>query len=167
MSAIDRQREQLLRQIGPVVQTLGYELDDVAVTRVGRRSLVRVTVDSDHGIDLDGIADVSRAVSTELDTNDPFGTPFVLEVSSPGIDRPLTEPRHWRRNRGRLVATSLDGADVTARIGAVDDAGVTLLLPVGERVTSWSELGAGRVQVEFGRPSGRANDDRPIDEEGE
>jgi ribosome maturation factor RimP len=90
----------------------------------------------------------------------------VLEVTSPGVDRPLSEPRHWRRNLGRLVAVPVgpSGAaeQVTGRIAAVDDAGVTLAVeargkpgakkrPPAERQVPWAELGAGRVQVEFGR----------------
>jgi ribosome maturation factor RimP len=155
MSATDRQRLQLEQQIGPVVQNLGYELDEIAVSRVGRRSLVRLTVDSDAGIDLDAIADVSRAVSAELDAKDPFDTPFVLEVSSPGIDRPLTLPRHWRRNVGRLVQAAVGEDLLTGRIRAVTDEGVDLSVGEGagaaRRRVRWDDLGPGRVQVEFGR----------------
>ena len=152
MSATDRHRSQLEQQIGPLVQTLGYELDEVAVTRVGRRSLVRVTVDAEDGVDLDAISDISRVVSAELDANDPFGTPFVLEVSSPGIDRPLTLPRHWRRNIGRLIRTEVADTAVTGRINAVDDDGVVLILDGGEQTTvGWTDLGAGRIQIEFAR----------------
>ena len=161
--------------IGPVVEGAGYDLEELVVTPAGRRSVVRVVVDRDAGVSLDDIAEVSRAVSDVLDSNDDgMGrTPYVLEVSSPGVDRPLSEPRHWRRNTGRLVAVAVGPAgateQVTGRITAVDDAGVTLAVEAQgkpgakkraptPRAVPWTELGDGRVQVEFAR-SGPAADD--------
>ena len=81
------------------------DLESVRVSVAGRRRLLRVVVDSDHGVSLDDAADVSRDVSAALlDATDVIGdVPYTLEVSSPGVDRPLTEPRHWRRAAGRLV----------------------------------------------------------------
>jgi ribosome maturation factor RimP len=160
--------------IEPVVEAAGYDLEDLVVTPAGRRSVVRVVVDRDNGVTLDDIAEVSRAVSDVLDRNDEgMGrTPYVLEVTSPGVDRPLTEPRHWRRNVGRLVAVAVGPAgsahEVTGRVTAVEDTGVTLAVeaagkpgakkrPPTPRQVPWAELGAGRVQVEFGRP-GAADD---------
>src|SRR5437763_10645803 len=92
--------------IAPVVDGVGYDLEELVVTPAGRRSVVRVVIDRDEGVTLDDIAEVSRAVSAALDENDgELGrAPYVLEVTSPGVDRPLTEARHWRRNVGRLVA---------------------------------------------------------------
>jgi ribosome maturation factor RimP len=154
--------------IEPVVGAAGYDLEELVVTPAGRRSVVRVVVDRDTGVTLDDIAEVSRAVSAVLDEKDgDLGrAPYVLEVTSPGVDRPLTEPRHWRRNIGRLVLVPVGPAgsaeQVTARISAVDDAGVTLAVeapakpgakkrPPTLRQVPWPELGSGRVQVEFGR----------------
>jgi ribosome maturation factor RimP len=163
--------------VEPVVVAAGYDLEELVVTPAGRRSVVRVVVDRDQGVTLDDIAEVSRAVSEVLDAHDDgMGrTPYVLEVTSPGVDRPLTEPRHWRRNVGRLVAVKVgpSGAadEVTGRVVAVDDAGVTLAVeakgkpgakkrPPTPRDVPWGQLGAGRVQVEFGRPpAGEAEDD--------
>jgi ribosome maturation factor RimP len=163
--------------IEPVVGSAGYDLEELVVTPAGRRSIVRVVVDRDEGVTLDDIADVSRAVSEVLDQNDEgMGrTPYVLEVSSPGVDRPLTEHRHWRRNTGRLVAVAVGPAgsadQVVGRVTAVDDRGVTLAVeakgkpgakkrPPTPRQVPWAELGAGRVQVEFGRPGpGDGEDD--------
>src|SRR5438045_2246604 len=147
-------REHLLDLLGPVVAGAGYELDDVAVTAAGRRSLIRVTVDADGGIDLDAVAVVSRLVSDALDAdaNRPdspraLANSYVLEVSSPGIDRPLTEARHWRRATGRLVRVDIAGKQVTGRVGSVDDSGVTLDVDGTERRVSFVELGRGKVQV--------------------
>jgi ribosome maturation factor RimP len=163
--------------IEPVVGSAGYDLEELVVTPAGRRSIVRVVVDRDEGVTLDDIADVSRAVSEVLDQNDEgMGrTPYVLEVSSPGVDRPLTEPRHWRRNTGRLVTVAVGPAgsadEVTGRVTAVDGSGVTLAVeakgkpgakkrPPTPRQVPWAELGAGRVQVEFGRPGPADDPDR-------
>jgi ribosome maturation factor RimP len=153
--------------ISPVVDGAGYDLEELVVTPAGRRSVVRVVVDRDEGVTLDDIAEVSRAVSEVLDANDDgMGRPYVLEVTSPGVDRPLSEHRHWRRNVGRLVTVAVgppgSADEVTGRITAADDAGVTLAVeakgkpgakkrPPTPRQVPWAQLGAGRVQVEFGR----------------
>src|SRR3954465_13513684 len=115
-------REHLLDLLGPVVAGAGYDLEDVAVPAAGRRSLVRVTVDADGGIDLDAVAVVSRLISDPLDADasNP-GSPralsgaYVPGASSPGVDRPLTEPRHWRRAAGRLVTAVAAGQPLPGR----------------------------------------------------
>lgn len=166
--------------IGPVVAEAGYDLEELVVTPAGRRSVVRVVVDRDAGVTLDDIAEVSRAVSDVLDSNDDgMGrTPYVLEVTSPGVDRPLSEPRHWRRNTGRLVTVTVGPAgareEITGRVTAITDTGVELAVeakgkpgakkrPPTPRHVDWGQLGAGRVQVEFGRaddvPAGPSEDD--------
>jgi ribosome maturation factor RimP len=160
-------RDRLLETLRPVVESAGYELEDVTVTSAGRRSLVRVSVDTDGpggGIDLDGVAVVSRAVSEALDADDAaFAGPYVLEVSSPGVDRPLTEPRHWRRATGRLVQVPVGERTVTGRVREVTDHGVVLDVDGTERDCNWAELGRGKVQVEFNRPNG---DDASSDDAG-
>ena len=91
----------LREQLEPVVAALGYDLEDVTAQRAGSRQLLRVVVDGDGGISLDDIAEVSQAVSAALDESDPMGeAPYDLEVTSPGVSRPLTLPRHWRRAAG-------------------------------------------------------------------
>lgn len=138
--------------IGPVVAAAGMDLESVRMTVAGKRRLLRVIVDSDHGVSLDDAADVSRDVSAALDASDALGeVPYTLEVSSPGVDRPLTEPRHWRRARGRMVRVKVTGeGSVEGRVLAADADGVTLGLPGGERRLPYPALGAGSVQVEFG-----------------
>src|SRR5512140_3660000 len=139
-------REHLLQLLEPIVAGAGYDLEDVTVTSAGRRSLVRVTVDADGGIDLDAVAVVSRLVSDALDADAErpsspraLAGAYVLEVSSPGVDRPLTEPRHWRRAAGRLVKVDVEGTSVTGRIAGVDDAGVILDLDGGTRAVAWAD----------------------------
>jgi len=139
--------------IGPVVTAAGMDLETVRLTVAGRRRLLRITVDSDHGVSLDDAADVSREISALLDANSALGdVPYTLEVSSPGVDRPLTQPRHWRRARGRLVRVKVTGeGSLEGRVLAADADGVTLDLASGERRFPYADMGAGSVQVEFGR----------------
>jgi len=148
-----------------VVEETGLDLEDVAVTRVGHRAEVRVLVDKDGGVSLDDVAVVSLAISTVLDlpaADAILGEqPYVLEVSSPGVDRPLVDPRQWRRATGRLVRVRLAaGIEITGRIVTVDADGVRLAVvgpkpgaPSREQAYGFDELGPGRVQVEFNRPS--------------
>lgn len=161
-------RRRLLELLGPVVTSAGYDLEDVTVTPAGRRSLVRVSVDRDGGIDLDAVAEVTRAVSDALDADTPGGSafsgPYVLEVSSPGVDRPLTERKHWRRAEGRLVAVDVSGTPVTGRVVQTTDDGVVLDVDGARRSVAWDELGRGKVQVEFNRDGGF---DDAGDEEGD
>ena len=152
--------------LDPVVRSLGYDLEEVTAQRAGSRTLLRVIVDGDGGITLDDIAEASQAVSAALDESDVMGeAPYELEVSSPGVSRPLTLPRHWRRAVGRLVQTPLAaGGELTGRVLEADEESVLLELPgkkpgqAGEqRRLGYSELGKGKVQVEFNRP-GAAGD---------
>jgi ribosome maturation factor RimP len=164
-------------QIRPAVEaplaTLGLLVEDVAVTPAGKRRLVRIWIDralDDLGPDtdaptaplsLDEVADATRAVSEALDDSDAMGEqPYTLEVTSPGLDRPLTRPHHFRRNVGRLVtATLLDGPPVTGRIRSAGDEGVVLEVPAAKKVPastvqlSYAGLSRATVQVEFSRGS--------------
>jgi ribosome maturation factor RimP len=164
MAAVSRQR--VREVVEPVVSGAGYDLEDVTVTAAGRRSVVRVVVDRDGGLDLDAVAEVSRVVSDALDADDPTGdAPYTLEVSSPGVDRALTEQRHWRRATGRLVkATVRDDKDVTGRVVSADDSGVTFDVDGSPRTVPYDALGAGKVQVEFSRPGASGDDE---DDEGD
>jgi ribosome maturation factor RimP len=140
--------EQLQALLAPVVADAGYDLEGVEVSSAGRRSVVRVVVDRDGGVDLDAVADVARAVSDALDSGEAFGdSPYVLEVTSPGVDRPLTEPRHWRRNTGRLVEVN----GIQGRILEATDQGVAVEVDGQSRQIAYSDLGAGKVVVEFSR----------------
>jgi len=157
----------LARVLEPVVRAAGMDLESVRVSPAGRRRLLRLVVDADSGVGLDAIAEVSREVSARLDASGAMGeVPYTLEVSSPGVDRPLTEPRHWRRAQGRLVSAPLAvaGGDDQARkrarrpptlqgrILVAGDTSVTLDIDGDQVELDYAELGPGQVQVEFGRP---------------
>ncbi|MCA1711169.1 MAG: ribosome maturation factor RimP [Actinobacteria bacterium] len=143
----------LTELLTPVVAETGADLEDVSVSKAGKRSVVRIAVDRDGGIDLDDVADISRVVSDaldELDEQDPaaLGDSYVLEVGSPGVDRPLTHPRHWRRNVKRLVTATLgDGSTVSGRLTDADEQRVVL----DGREIPYADLVTGSVQVEFAR----------------
>ncbi|WP_460847354.1 ribosome maturation factor RimP [Phytohabitans suffuscus] len=167
-------KDRVVAVVRPVVAGAGYDLEDLAVSRAGRRHVVRVTIDGDRGVSLDDIADVSRAISAALDAaeaaeGDLLPGEYELEVSSRGVDRPLTLPRHWRRNVGRLVKVSAGGRQVTARVKAAGDEGVTLDVDGTVQEVAHTDLGPGRVQLEFthwGEVEG-ADEDDEIDEEDE
>lgn len=138
-----------------VCDAAGVDLEDFTISKAGRREIVRVVVDRDGGVDLDSIAEISRQISESLDSLEIVGdSPFVLEVGSPGVDRPLTEPRHWRRAIGHLVELETGSSHETreARITAFDGEKAELtdtdgnveLLPI-------SEVRRAVVQVEFNR----------------
>jgi ribosome maturation factor RimP len=160
----------LVDALTPVVAQAGFDLETIAVTAAGRRSVVRVVVDSDAGIDLEAIAQVSRAISAALDDDgaaDLIDGAYQLEVTSPGVDRPLTEPRHWRRAVGRLVQVEIGGERVIGRVLSADTAGIVASIDAQSRSVEWSELGPGRVQVEFNRDSGSEQGSRAAAQTGE
>jgi ribosome maturation factor RimP len=136
-----------------VISEAGFDLEEIRVESAGRRRLVRLVVDADEGVSLDDVATVSQAVSSVLDSSDAMGSaPYVLEVTSPGVDRPLTEPRHWRRAVGRLVRVPLTaGGEVEGRLVTAEDEAVVIDVAGEERRFGLDELGRGRVQVEFRR----------------
>ena len=154
--------DRLARLLEPVVHAMNMDLEGVRVSSAGRRRVLRVFVDADGGVSLDDIAFASRELSIKLDSAAEMGDqPYTLEVSSPGVDRPLTQPRHWRRAAGRLVVAPLraesaghpDGngsATAEGRITAWSEHGVTLERDGVTHEYQYAELGPGRVQVEFG-----------------
>jgi ribosome maturation factor RimP len=137
------------------LSVLGLDLEAVELTPAGRRRVLRVAVDKDGGVTLDDIAEATRVVSRELDGRDLMGKQaYTLEVTSRGVDRPLTEPRHWRRNRDRLVRAHLgDGSQVTGRVVDSDEAGVTLEVSGSSRRLAYAEVAKALVQIEFNRPA--------------
>jgi ribosome maturation factor RimP len=140
----------LLQLLDPAVTATGFDLEDVTVSPAGKRRVVRVVVDRDGGVDLDDVAEVARAVSDLLDANPDLVTgAYVLEVTSPGVDRPLTQPRHWRRAEGRLVKATLAAETVTGRVTGSTDTEVTLDVDGTARTLLQAEVTRAVVQVEF------------------
>lgn len=143
--------QQLTALIEPIVVEQGFDLERIVVRAVARRIQVKITVDRDGGVDLDRVADLSRSISDLLDRHDElFAGPYVLEVSSRGVDMPLTLPRHWRRARRRLVKVQLtNDQELTGRMLDSDDAGVTLDIDGVETRVEFKAIAKAIVQVEF------------------
>lgn len=145
--------EQIRKRIEPLVAASGLDLEEVELTPAGRRSILRVIVDGDH-ITLDDVAAVSREISTLIDTDPIFGEKSItLEVSSRGVDSPLTLPRHWRRNIGRLVSvTTGDGEKVTGRISSATESDAVLDVKGAQMSFTFADVKKARIEVEFNRP---------------
>lgn len=139
----------------------GFEIEDVVIDATARPPRVVVIADGDGGLDLDSLATLSRLASEQLDQlDDAIGdVPYHLEVTSRGVDRPLTAERHYRRSRGRKVEVTLcDGSQVTGRLGEVSDGVVRLIVAdrraaLTVRELSIDDVANAVVQVEFSPPN--------------
>ncbi|MDX6359832.1 MAG: ribosome maturation factor RimP [Nocardioidaceae bacterium] len=158
MSPFSPDSSRIHEVLGDPLAALDLDLEAVELTPAGKVRVLRIAVDKDGGVTLDDIAEATRAVSGVLDDSDLMGeTAYTLEVTSRGVDRPLTEPRHWRRNHDRLVKATLDdGSQLTGRIGDSDDTGVTLEVSGIERRLAYERIAKALVQVEFNRKTKEA-----------
>ncbi|MFG2649670.1 ribosome maturation factor RimP [Streptomyces sp. NPDC048436] len=154
------QSERLRELLEPLVSSKELDLEEIEVASVGRKRVLRVVIDSDDGVDLDQIAEISREISEKLDESDAMGEgEYTLEVGSPGAERSLTEHRHYLRAVGRLVRFQLTegGDELIARILTVDDEGMDLEVPgvKGRKPTArrltFDAIAKARVEVEFNR----------------
>jgi ribosome maturation factor RimP len=148
-----------------VTAARGYDLDELTVRSMGRRRVVRVVIDADDGVSLDDAAQVSRDISERLDgsgAQDPMGEhPYILEVTSPGVGRPLREQRHFRRARGRLLAVTTAEGPVTGHLLRTGDTGIELAV-VGTKgptkgtvrtvAVPYGAITGAKVEVEFAAP---------------
>ncbi len=157
MSRQDATRDRIEAVLHDPLSAIGLDVEAVELTPAGRRRVLRVAVDKDGALTLDDVADATKEVSRILDGSDVMGEQaYTLEVTSRGVDRPLTLPRHWRRNADRLVKVSLeDGAEVIGRIGASDDDSVTLHVEGDvdgeQRRLAYVDIAKAKVQIEFNR----------------
>jgi len=134
----------------PVVGTFSFDLDDIEITRSGGQKILDVTIDGDTGVNLDEVAAVSRAISEFLDNSDAMGDePYVLEVGTRGVTRPLTKPVHWARNIGRLVNVAGDAINAVGRIVEFTDPDVTLEIKGKLRTLSINEISRANIEIEF------------------
>ncbi|MEV7546905.1 ribosome maturation factor RimP [Streptomyces sp. NPDC089915] len=153
------QSDRLRGLLEPLVAAKGLDLEEIELSKAGRRRMLRIVVDSDEGVELDACAELSREASDALDASDVMGEDeYVLEVSSPGADRPLSEHRHYVRATGRLVKFQLaEGGELIARILDVDDEGMDLEVPgvKGRKATArriaFTDIAKARVEIEFNR----------------
>ncbi|MGZ5404475.1 MAG: ribosome maturation factor RimP [Nocardioides sp.] len=150
----DATRDRIEAELVDPLSALGLDVEAVEITPAGKRRILRVAVDKDGGVTLDDVADATRAVAAVLDDSDVMGEmPYTLEVTSRGVDRPLTLARHWRRNTDRLVKVTLaDGEEVTGRIVDCDDATAQVEVGGERRQLSYADVTKALVQIEFNRP---------------
>lgn len=136
--------------VAPLIEKRGIDLEEVLIKPAGRRSIVQIFIDRDGGIDLDLVAEVSREISDLLDSTDVLGNnPYTLDVGSMGVDRPLTLPRHFRRNAGRLVEITLQsGKSFVDRILEANEKEVTFK---ASGTINFDDIKQALVQVEFSR----------------
>ena len=151
--SIDQTRDRLAGVLSDPLSSVGLDVEAVELTPAGKRRLLRVAVDKDGGVTMDDIAAATREVSRLLDESDVMGErAYTLEVTSPGTDRPLTLPRHWRRNQDRLVkVTCSDGNSFTGRILDSDEGSATVDVDGDPRHLAYADVAKARIQIEFNR----------------
>jgi ribosome maturation factor RimP len=149
----EEMRDRLAGELTAPLAEIGLDVEAVELTQAGKRRMLRVAVDQDGGVTMDDIADATREVSRVLDVSDAMGSqPYTLEVTSPGTDRPLTLPRHWRRNRSRLVKVSLaDGGSLTGRVTDADERRAVLDVDGTPHEVAYGDVSKAKVQIEFNR----------------
>jgi ribosome maturation factor RimP len=156
------ERETIVAAVEPVLAPLGLELFDVQFTGAGRARTVRVVVDCDGGVDLDAITAASERIQPVLDDLDGLG-PFALEVSSPGLERSLSRPEHFRRAVGETVSVKVrdaeaEGRRIRGQLVAADDRGVTVAAEHGAEQADYDQITQARTVFEWGAAS--TNDKR-------
>ena len=157
----DAIRDRIEAELVDPLIALGVDVEAVELTPAGKRRVLRVAIDKDGGVTLDDVADATREVSRVLDDSDVMGEQgYTLEVTSRGVDRPLTLPRHWRRNTDRLVKVTLeDGSAVTGRITSSDDVAATLEVDGAAHEVTYDNVAKALVQIEFNRKSGHITEE--------
>jgi ribosome maturation factor RimP len=136
--------------LSPVVTALNFDLDDVELSRSSGQRVLDITIDSDSGVNLDEVAEVSRAISEFLDGSDAMGNePYVLEVGTRGVSKPLLKPVHWTRNIGRLVNVAGDAINSVGRIVEFSDPIVTLDIKGKLKTININEISRANIEVEF------------------
>ncbi|MDT5102892.1 MAG: ribosome maturation factor RimP [Mycobacterium sp.] len=155
-------QQQVIEILGGEFARVGYEIEDVLVEETAKPPRIVVVADGDEGLDLDAVAELARSASELLDRLDETA-PYVLEVTSPGVDRPLTSDRHFRRARGRRVELTLsDGSQLTGRLGELGEGILRLVMVAEGRPGNYTVREVPRdavtkavVQVEFSPPNRR------------
>lgn len=145
--------ERLATLVDECVSALGFDVEAIELTPAGNKRVLRIALDRDGGVGIDHITQATRALSEELDASDVMGSqPYTLEVTSRGVDRPLTAPRHWRRNAGRLVRLRLaDDSSIDGRIGDSDDEGVVIEGRTTSQRLTYDQISTALVQSELNR----------------
>ena len=145
--------DRLDTMVARCMNDLGFDVEALELTPAGKHRVLRIAIDQDGGVTIDDISSATRAISTALDDTDVMGQlAYTLEVTSRGLDRPLTLARHWRRNNDRLVSAQLaDGSTVDGRIGDSDSDGVEISTADGVQRLAYVDVAKALVQIELKR----------------
>lgn len=149
----DATRDRIEAELIDPLVAFGLDVESVEITPAGKRRVLRVAVDKDGGVTLDDVAEATKEIERVLDTSDVMGEhPYTLEVTSRGVDRPLSLPRHWRRNEDRLVKVILvEGGEVEGRITSSSEVSVNLEVDDSPREIAYADIARATVQIEFNR----------------
>ena len=136
--------------MAPYLDAEGVELDDLDVRGGGAGRLVRVLVDAEGGVDVDRIANLSRSLSRLLDDADPVAGAYTLEVGSPGLERPLRRPNHYRKSMGREIVVKtrepIDGArSHRGTLASYTDGGATVCVDGTDRLIPLNQVTEART----------------------
>ena len=139
--------EEISAAIRPIIEATGNYLEELTITTAGKVKILTVIVDSEAHLNLDQVTAVTKEISLVIEELPVLGdNAFTLEVTSPGLDRPLTKPRHWRKNLARLVKiTMANGQVIEGRIGAATETSVL----VDENTVSFEDIKRAVLEIEF------------------
>jgi ribosome maturation factor RimP len=139
--------DEISAAIRPIIEATGNYLEELSITSAGKVKILTVIIDSDAHLNLDQVTAVTKEISEVIEALPELGDgAFTLEVTSPGLDRPLTKPRHWRKNLDRLVKIIMtSGQEITGRIGEVTE---TTVLVDSEKV-SFEDIKRAVLEIEF------------------
>lgn len=140
-------KEEISAVITPALASIGFYLEDLTITSAGRRSIITVIIDGDSHLSLDQVTVATKAISELIENISNLGdNSFTLEVTSPGLDRPLTKPRHWQKNIDRLVKViMLDTKEIKGRIKSANNDSVL----IDENNIFFVDMKRATLEVEF------------------
>jgi len=159
--------DDIIAAIKPAIEATGNFLEEITITPAGKRRMLTVIVDGETHLNLDQVTVITKEISEIVENLATLGDlPFTLEVTSPGIDRPLSLPRHWRKNVGRLVkATLTDGTVIEGRITSADDSAALVEGKKNSESITYSDVKRAVLEIEF--KSIHADSQGELDEDGE
>ena len=141
------QKEKIAAALAPIIEASGNFLEDLSITTAGKHRILTVVIDSEKHLTLDEVTVVTKSLSEIVENLSEIGDlPFTLVVTSPGVERPLTLPRHWKKNLGRLINIVLnDGTLINGRIGESTQSEVT----VAQKKINFADIKKATIEIEF------------------
>ena len=149
-------QESLTELLTPAVENAGFFLEQVLISNPGNHQILTCVIDGSKPLNLDEVTVVSRLISDLLDATELINGAFTLEVTSPGVDRPLTQRRHWEKNLSRVISmVMLDGSVLTGRLTELRDIDAVFIENIKGRMKTHTivlaDIKKAHVEVEFSR----------------